>query len=75
MSGLFAKYVTVQRNGRSYTFRRHPVLRYFAVLLGIGVLFGALTVLGPFGAVIEIAVVVLVIGSRLGSEDGRRTPD
>ena len=43
--------------------------------LGIGVLFGVLTVLGPFGAVIEIAVVVLVIGSRLGSEDGRRRLD
>jgi hypothetical protein len=75
MSGFFAKYVTVQHNGRSYTYRRHPVLRYFAILLGIGVLFGALTALGPFGAVIGIVVVAVVIGSRLRSKDGRRTPD
>ena len=65
MSGFFANYVTVQRNGKRYAYRRHPVLRYFAVLLGIGVLFGALTVLGPFGAVIGIVVLALVIGSRL----------
>jgi len=64
MSGLFA-YVTVRRNRRSYTYRRHPVLRCFAVLLAVGVLFGAITVLGPFGAVIGIVVVILVIGSRL----------
>ncbi len=75
MSGFFAKYVTVQRNGRSYTYRRHPVLRYFAVLLGISVLFGALTVLGPFGAVIGIVVVVMGIGSQLRSKYGRRTPN
>lgn len=75
MTGFFAKYVTVQRNGRSYTYRRHPGLRYFAVLLGIGVLLGALTVLGPLGAVIGIVVVVLVIASRLRSRDGRRAPD
>ncbi len=75
MSGYFANYVTVQRDGRSYTYRRHPVPRYLAVLLGIGVLFCSLTVLGPFGAVIGIVVVALVIGSWLRSKNSRRAPD
>lgn len=71
MAGFFAKYVTVERDGKRYTYRRHPVLRYFAVLLGIGVLFGVLTALGPFGVVIGIVVVVLVIGSRLRPKGNR----
>ena len=72
MSGFSANCVSVQRNGKRYTYRRHPMLRYFAVLLRIGALFGALTVLGLFGAVIGIIVLALVIGSRLRKGQAHR---
>lgn len=68
MPGFFAKYATVRRGDTTYTYRRHPVLRYFAIVLGIGVVIGAL---GPFGIALVVLVTVGLLGSRVAGRSKR----
>jgi small-conductance mechanosensitive channel len=62
MPGNTAKYATVHRGNRSFTYRRHPVVRYFVMVLSIGVVIGAL---GVFGIALAVLAAVGWVVSRL----------
>ncbi len=65
MPGFWAKYATYQHGNRSVTYRRHPVLRYFVIILAIAAVCVAVTVAWPVFLTIGVVLVVVAIVGAL----------